>query len=124
MCNYHPKNSLMFHFHLDISSMYMWKNIFHIIIAWHKDILKIFCPHHHNIPNIFVLVHMLMLTLTCSLPSVVGPTRNNIFAFFGNFVPFNKNDLCQIQFKEDLGLLLAKKLFPLSFVEAPFLKIE
>jgi len=40
------------------------------------------------------------------------------------FFLLTKNDLCQIQFKEDLGLLLAKKLLPLSFVEATFLKIE
>jgi hypothetical protein len=62
-----------------------------------------------------------MLTLTCLLPSVVGPTPNNIFAFFGNFVLSNKNDLCQIQFKEDLRLLIAKKILPLSFVEHHFL---
>jgi hypothetical protein len=92
-------------------------------MSLHKDILKIFCPRYQNIPNIFVHVHRFMLTLTCLLPSVVGPTPNNIFASFGNFVPFNKNDLCQIQFKEDLRLLIAKKILPLSFVETPFFRI-
>ncbi len=37
-----------------LSSMYMWKNIFHIIPTWHRDILKIFCPHHQNILDVFI----------------------------------------------------------------------
>jgi hypothetical protein len=51
--------------------MYMWKNIFHVIPTWHRDILRIVCPHHQNIPNIFILVHKLMLTLMCSLRNIV-----------------------------------------------------
>jgi hypothetical protein len=67
-CNYHPKNSLMFNFHLNISSilwlssMCMWKNIFHIIPTWHRDTLRIFYPCNQNIPNIFVHAHRLMFT--------------------------------------------------------------
>jgi hypothetical protein len=45
-----------------LSTMYMWKNIFHVILMWHKDILKILCPHHQNIPNIFTPTHKLMFT--------------------------------------------------------------
>jgi hypothetical protein len=60
--------------------MYMWKNIFHVIPTWHRDIPSIFCPRHQNIPNIFVFVHKLMLTFTCSLPSVVAfPSFSHIF---------------------------------------------
>jgi len=47
---------------LCLSSMYMWKNIFHIILTWHTNILKIFYPYHQNIPNISILVHTLMFT--------------------------------------------------------------
>jgi hypothetical protein len=54
--------------------MYMWKNIFHVIPMWHRDIIRIFYPCHQNIPNIFVLIHKLMLT--CSLPGVVGEEGN------------------------------------------------
>jgi hypothetical protein len=37
--------------------MYMWRNIFHIIITWQRDILKIFCPCHQNIPkNPFLII--------------------------------------------------------------------
>jgi hypothetical protein len=39
---------------------YMWKNIFHIVPTWHKDILIIFFPHHQNIPKISILNHMPM----------------------------------------------------------------
>jgi hypothetical protein len=76
-CNYHPKSSLMFNFHPNIlsifwlSSMYTWKNIFHVIPTWHKDIQKIFCPCHQNIPNMFVLAHRFMFTFTCLPPSIV-----------------------------------------------------
>ncbi len=49
------------------------------------------------------------------------PTFSNIFCFFfGKFVPYNKNDPHQIWSKEDLGLLIVKGIWPLSFVEAPF----
>jgi len=42
-------------------SMLLPKNICHVILTWHRDILRIFCPHHQNIPNIFVPTHRLML---------------------------------------------------------------
>jgi hypothetical protein len=56
--------------HFLVSSMYMWKNIFHVIPMWHRDILRIFCPCHKNIPNMFVPTHMFMFT--CALPNIVG----------------------------------------------------
>jgi hypothetical protein len=37
----------------------------------HRDFLRIFCPCHQNIPNIFVIAHKLMFMFTCLLPSVV-----------------------------------------------------
>ncbi len=51
--------------------MYMWKNIFHVIPMWHRDIIEIFCPHHQNIPKISIPTHRLTLTLTCLLHSIV-----------------------------------------------------
>jgi hypothetical protein len=51
--------------------MYTWKNILHVIPTWHRDILRIVCLRHQNIPNIFVLAHMLTLTLMCLLCSIV-----------------------------------------------------
>jgi hypothetical protein len=62
MFNFHPNISSIFR----LSSMYMWKNIFHVIPMWHKDILRILCPHHQNIPNIFVPIHRLMFRYSCS----------------------------------------------------------
>jgi hypothetical protein len=85
-CNYHPKSSLMFKCHPNVSSimwlstMYMWRNIFHIICTWHKDITKIFCPRHQNILNIFIFVHMLKFTLMCSLHNVVEGTKTPNYA--------------------------------------------
>jgi hypothetical protein len=46
-------------------------------------------------------------------------TFNIIFAFFGSFVPYNKNDLHQKQFEKDVVLFITKELVPLSFIEAP-----
>jgi hypothetical protein len=40
-----------------------------------------------------------------------------IFLFFGNCIPYNKNDLHQIQFEEDIRFVIAKEFFPLPFVE-------
>lgn len=51
-----------------------------------------------------------------------GPTPSTIFFFFGSIVPYNKDDPHQKQFKEDLVLLIAKELVPLSFVEAPIFR--
>jgi hypothetical protein len=51
-----------------------------------------------------------------------GPTTLTIFVFFGNYVLYNKNNLHQKKFKEDLLLLIAKELVSLSFVEAPFFR--
>ncbi len=45
---------------------------------------------------------------------------SNTSIFYGNFIPYNKNDLHQIQFEEDLRFFIAKELFPLSFVEIDF----
>jgi hypothetical protein len=42
-------------------NMLLPKNIFHVIHAWHRDILRIFCPHYQNIPNIFMPIHRLVL---------------------------------------------------------------
>ncbi len=50
-------------------------------------------------------------------------TPRNISTFFGNYVPYNKNDPHQIQFEEDLGLMIAKELFPFSFVKEPYFRI-
>ncbi len=44
----------------------MWKNIFHVILMWHKDIVRIFYPYHHNIPNILIPIHRLLFTSSCS----------------------------------------------------------
>jgi len=52
--------------HLGLSSMYMWKNIFHIILMWHRDILRILYSCHKNIPNIFIPTHKLMFIGSCS----------------------------------------------------------
>ncbi len=66
--NYHLKSSLMFNFCLSISSIfwlssiYMWKKIFHVILMWHKDILRILYICHRNIPNIFIHTHWLLFT--------------------------------------------------------------
>jgi len=51
-----------------------------------------------------------------------GPTppQQLFLPFFGNVMPYSKNDLQQKQFEEDLALFIAKELVPLSFVEAPF----
>jgi hypothetical protein len=35
-------------------------------------------------------------------------------------MPYSNNDIQQKQFEEDLALLIAKELVPLSFVETPF----
>jgi hypothetical protein len=52
--------------HFLLSSMYMWKNIFHIIPTLHRDNFKIICLRHQNIPNIFVLACRLLLTSSYS----------------------------------------------------------
>jgi hypothetical protein len=46
-------------------------------------------------------------------------TFSTSFAFFGSFVPYNKNDFHQKQFEEDVVLLITKELVPLSFIEVP-----
>jgi len=42
--------------------------------------------------------------------------------FFGNFIPYNKNDLHQIEFEEDLRFFIVKEHFPLSSMEETFFK--
>jgi hypothetical protein len=37
----------------------------------HRDFLRICCPCHQNIPNIFIPTHRFIFMLTCSPPSVV-----------------------------------------------------
>jgi len=51
-----------------------------------------------------------------------GPATLTIFVFFGNYVPYDKNNLHQKKFKDDLLLLIAKELESLSFVESPFFR--
>ncbi len=57
----------------------------------HRDFLRIFCPCHQNIPNIFVIAHKLMLMFTCLLPSVVV---FEIIHVLINFAPKKKVFVC------------------------------
>jgi hypothetical protein len=50
-----------FHPFFWLSSMYMWKNIFHIILTWHRDILRIFCL----VIKIFQ-IYLFLFTGSCS----------------------------------------------------------
>ncbi len=100
-CNYHPKSSLILHFHPNISSifwlssMYAWKNIFHVIPMWLKDILWILCLCHQNIPNIFDPVHKLTLTFTCSLLNIIGLEHT-----------IKKKDAQILKFKQEIQIKL------------------
>jgi hypothetical protein len=51
---------------LCLSSMYTWKNIFHVIFTWHTNIFKIFYRCHQNIPNISILAYTFMFTCSHS----------------------------------------------------------
>jgi hypothetical protein len=46
----------------------------------------------------------------------------SIYSFFGNIVPYPKDDFHYKQFERYFVLLITKKLVHLSFVEAPFLR--
>ncbi len=47
-------------------------------------------------------------------------TPSNISNFFVSAIPYNKDDLNQKQFEENLALFIAKELVPLSFVRLRF----
>jgi hypothetical protein len=58
-----------------------------------------------------------------SFKEKVWPHPIHYFYFiFCNIVFYNKDDLHQKQFEEDLVMLIAKELVPLSLVEAPFFR--
>jgi hypothetical protein len=85
----------------------MWKNVFHVILMWHGDILRIFYPCHQNIPNMFVPTHMLMLTSSCSCSHV----RFLTLLDFGQFLLFF---LCQWFIAHWLFLVTLRPQLPLT----------
>jgi len=54
--------------------MYMWKNIFHVVPMRHRDILRIFCECHKNIPKISIPTHKFMFigSLACFVASLLN----------------------------------------------------
>ncbi len=80
---------------LCLSSMYIVENIFHVILTWHIDILKIFYPCHQNIPNISILGHMFTFTFMCSFHSIVAPSTLKHISF--EAISFYFKSLCVIK---------------------------